>query len=134
MRVSFSLFAIVSVAVLLVACDQDPLGLGCRRIAGNYCLRQWEDGETYYIDALNGKDSGGGGVINGSVQAIAWSPKYIVALRQPTVLSDGYGYMSINVQNGQLQGPVPSISAFGDRSIANLTTVSPKTAWDKLGR
>jgi hypothetical protein len=124
--------AVLSMACLLLACDRDPFGLSCRNIAGDYCLQQWEDGETYYIETNDGKDHGGGGVIDGTVQAIAWSDDFILVQRQPTVLSDGFGYMVINVRNGKLIGPQPSKSAFGIKGLEKLNPVSPQAAWEIL--
>jgi hypothetical protein len=125
----------LSAAGLLPGCvDQDAFGLSCRPIAGNYCLRQWEDEETYYIDTLDGKDHGGGSVIDGTVKAISWNAQYIVVLRDPNFEPDGYGYMSINVQNGKLNGPVASVGALRIKGAPMPTVVSPKVAWHKLGR
>lgn len=135
MNKSIRMLMALGVAGLLPGCvDQDPFGLSCRRIAGNYCLRQWEDEKTYYIDTLDGRDHGGGGVIDGTVKAISWNVQYIVVLREPNFASDGHGYMSINVQNGRLDGPVASVGALRIKGASMPTVVSPKVAWDKLGR
>lgn len=133
MRKPIRILAALSLGGLLLACDQDPFGLSCRRIAGNYCLLQWEDDATYYIDTLNGKDHGGGGVIDGTVQAIAWNKHYIVVLRRPNFAPDGYGYMLIDVQNGTIKGPAATINALGIRGASMKTPVSPDIAWHRLG-
>ncbi len=127
------LLAALSMVTALTGCDQDPFGLSCRRLAGNYCLRQWEDGETYYIDTLDSKDNGGGGVIDGTVERIAWNDQYIVVLRRPNFGPDGYGYMSINVRNGRLEGPASRVGALKEGGVSTMATVTPKVAWDKLG-
>jgi len=120
--------AVLSLASLLLACDQDPFGLSCRRIAGNYCLRQWEDGETYYIETLSGRE-----VANGTVKAIDWNAQHILVLRQPHALSDGQGYILIDVRSGSEQGPVQAVSSFRNRDVSAMNAIDPKAAWDKLG-
>jgi hypothetical protein len=120
-------------ATLLFGCDQDPFGLSCRRIAGDYCLEQWEDGETYYIGTKNDESQdSGGGVVDGTVQAIAWNDDFILVQRQPIAWSDGFGYIVIDVRKGQVIGPRPNKAAFGNKSVTALDPVSPKVAWDML--
>jgi hypothetical protein len=81
-----------------------------RREAAQDCgrlqLEQWEDGNTYYLNKKGHKGSGsGGGLLDGTVQRIGWSQRYIVAKRYSTFRGDPDGWMVIDLQSGEITGP-----------------------------
>ncbi|MBT9097054.1 hypothetical protein KFZ76_04940 [Methylovulum psychrotolerans] len=132
-RVFGHIVQIISLALLLTACDQDPFHQSYREIAGIYSLHRWEDGTTYYIENQNAQNQDqGGGIINGTVQKIGWNANYILVKRLSTYQGDPSGWMLIDVNATSLKGP------FTDQEIAKITELNgmqvldPGDAWKKL--
>ena len=64
------LFVIFLLAFMIVGCVFD--GGSKKKIVGNYYLWQWEGGRSYYLVDKHTSPNGGG-LIDGTVQIIAWS-------------------------------------------------------------
>lgn len=125
------IFIIFVPALLVVACDQDPLGRSRKKVAGIYFLQRWEDGKTYYLDARGDKKSGGG-VLDGIVIQIGWNEHYIVAKRQSLFRGDPDGWMIIDVQHQSIEGPFSDEVIRTRAETKGLDLLYPDEAWKKL--
>jgi len=111
------------------ACDQDPFGFSCRDIVEDYCLQQWEDGSTYYLDDDRALSKDGGGAFDGTVSQIGWNDRFIVAQRSAT--SGGYlGWMVVDLRIRAVSGPYQWSQL--SREQRTLQIMSPSAAWAKL--
>jgi len=110
--------------IALASCNVD-LGLSCKKVAGSYCLEQWEDGETYYLRDKRGNPNAGGGAIDGVVRRIAWTSDLILVDRHALFRGDPDGWMVIDVRRRAMRGPVSEAEA---RSLFEQIRLRPKTA------
>jgi hypothetical protein len=100
----YSLLGLVCV-FLLMSCDQDPLRLSYRKVAGTYDLHRWEDGKIYYLEEKGAENKNGGGVLDGVVEQIGWNNDYIIAKRRSTFGGDPNGWMVLDVNKKTIKGP-----------------------------
>jgi len=123
----------VSLAGVLAGCNVD-LGFGCRRVAGTYCLEQWEDNSTYYLNDRAAETNDGGGAIDGTVQRIAWTRDLILVERRANSRGDPDGWMLIDVVRRKMRGPVVEAEAQATLTREGMRPVSAADAWRRLGR
>ena len=114
----------------VLACDQDPLHLAERRIAGEIRLMQWEDGETYYLVTPKTRGSGGG-LIEGTVRRIGWDSTRILVERHPLV-GDSLDWMVIDPSTAKIDGPYSSAQLKGLAAVQSIALVTPDSAWRSL--
>ncbi len=124
---------LVSLAAVLAGCNVD-LGFGCRRIAGTYCLEQWEDNSTYYFNDRAAESHDGGGAIDGTVQRIAWTRDLILVERRANFRGDLDGWMLVDVPARKVRGPIAEADAQAILTRAGMRPVSAADAWRRLGR
>lgn len=124
------IFITLILALLVVACDQDPLGRSRKKVAGIYSLQRWEDGKTYYLDAKGDRKSGG--VLDGIVIQIGWNEHYIVAKRQSLFRGDPDGWMIINVHHLSIEGPFSDAIIRTRAETKGMDFLYPDEAWKKL--
>ena len=125
--------ACAALLVLGACMGQDPFGLSHRRVAGDYELQRHESGSFYLRRADD--DSSGGGVLEGTVERIAWTPDYIVAQRRALFGGRVDGWMVIEVSSHRVTGPLAdSIIAARSALPRAADAVPAATAWDALGR
>ena len=125
----------VRALVLTLACaglagcmDQ---GIGCKKVAGSFCLEQWEDGQTYYL--LDGRgDNRPGGAIGGVVRTIAWGPDLILVDRKPLFGGAPEGWMVIDVRSHRARGPIPDAEATATVEQHALRSTTAAEAWQWL--
>jgi hypothetical protein len=122
---------LAALAGALASCNVD-YGFGCRRLAGPYCLEQWEDGGTYYLLDRSSGTTGGGGVIDGTVQRIAWTRELILAERKANFGGDPNGWMVINASGKTVRGPIPESEAQAILIRERLRPMSAADAWQRL--
>ena len=108
--------------------DQDPLNLSQRKVSGRYLLERFEGG-NFYLEQKSG-EQGGGGCIEGTVEAIGWTNGFIFAKRYATNRGDPDGWMVIDVAKESMVGPL-SESEFREK-YPGVQTLSPEEAWKKL--
>jgi len=122
---------VLALSVVFSGCF--PFGVQQRKIAGDFSLEQWEDSTTYYL-RKRGADNSGGGVIEGTVDRIGWSERYIVVKRRSLFRGDPDGWMIIDLKSKVIVGPF-SDADFSVRSQSkNIETFAPGEAWKKLSR
>jgi hypothetical protein len=124
-----NLAAALAVMTMAGACDQDPFGFSCRDIAKDYCLQQWEDGSTYYLDDGRAPSKEGGGALDGTVSQIGWNDRFIVAQRSATA-GGGLGWMVVDLRTRWVSGPYQWSQL--SREQRTLQIMSPSAAWTKL--
>ena len=124
---------VVSLAGVLAGCNVD-FGFGCRRVAGTYCLQQWEDNSTYYLNDRAAETNEGGGAIDGTVQRIAWTRDLILVERRANFRGDRDGWMLIDVAGRKMRGPIAEAEAHATLTRAGMRAVSAADAWRGLGR
>lgn len=125
---------ILTCTLLLSACDQDPFRQSERKLAGDYYLKRWEDGKTYYIEAKNGveKPDQGGGAISGTVEKIGWNADYIVVKRHSTFQGDPNGWVVLRVRDANMAGPYMDEDLAKVPEASGLKFLSPEAAWESL--
>jgi hypothetical protein len=113
------------IGVILIGCvDQDPFHLSERRIVGEYRLKQWEDFATYYLVTPATRASPGG-VIEGTVAQVGWTPDKIVVRSKP--LMGDSTWVVINVSSGAME------RSAGIPSVAKGVALRPAAAaWAEL--
>ena len=117
--------------LFLAACDQDPLNLACHDVGKTgYALCQWEDAKTYYLESTNQPQKDGGGVLEGSVQKIAWNDRVIVASRYAVFRGDGDGWMVIDLDMHKISGPITDYAEA--TQFPNLKPQDVTEAWKGL--
>lgn len=124
-----NLAAALAVMTMAGACDLDPFGFSCRDIAEDYCLQQWEDGFTYYLDDDRAPSNDGGGALDGRVFQIGWNDRFIVAQRSATSGGD-LGWMVVDLRTRAVSGPYQWSQL--SREQRTLQIMSPRAAWAKL--
>ncbi len=126
------LFVIFLLAFMIVGCVFD--GGSKKKIVGNYYLWQWEGGRSYYLVDKHTSPNGGG-LIDGTVQVIAWSDNYIYILKKSLFSGEKEGWVIIDVKNQKITKTIPEqvmkerLSANGD---SNIQFYSAESAWEKL--
>ena len=120
------------IGFLGVGCDQDPFSMNSRHLVGDYALRRWEDGQTYYLEdrKLGFKD--GGGAVDGAVEKIGWNSKLIAVKRRATVERDGSGWMLVSVETKMVQGPFTDEQMQSMKEARDMTVMDASSVWAKL--
>ena len=124
-------YRILVPAVLLVTF------MGCgdtKSLPGNYRLERWEDGKTYYLLGPPNQtgDVGGGGLIGGLVDRMAWDGEIICAERYATFRGDPDGWMIVDIKSGKISGPVSKLEFDAVRIRRRLEVKEASVAWDEL--
>ena len=127
MRDLFSLLVLISLSSCM---DQDPFGLSTRDIVGPYELRQWEDGETYYLEGLSNVKVGGHGVLDGVVTKLGWNDSYILVYQNDD--GSGGGWRIVDIKKGKISEIVDQARIEQDSTLRGLTIYSASDAWNKL--
>ena len=91
------LFVIFLLAFMITGC-----GGSKKKIVGNYYLWQWEGGRSYYLVDKHTSPNGGG-LIDGTVQTIAWSDNYIYIQKKPLFSGEKKGWVIIDDKNKKKQ-------------------------------
>jgi len=113
--------------VALSGCEQQ------HKIAGDYRLEQFEDGETYYLHKRGHDDSSeGGSIIGGTVLRLGWNSRYIVAERHSIYRGDADGWMIIDVQSGAMLGPFNEADLHTNSEVQGIQIFEVSEAWKKL--
>jgi hypothetical protein len=115
--------------LLLVACF--PFGGPSRSLPGPYELERSEGGDVYWINGPGGKTTAGG-VLEGSVEQIGWSDKYIIAYRHSTFRGDPDGWMVIDVKSRRIVGPLGEAELKQNRELQPIHAVAVAEAWKRL--
>jgi hypothetical protein len=102
-------------AILAGCMDQGPLGSSLRRVAGNYYLEQSEAGLYYLRDGRD--DASESGVLEGSVERLVWTPRYILARRRSLTAGIADGWMLVDTELHTALGP------FSDRQMAERSAL-----------
>jgi hypothetical protein len=118
-------------AAYVAACDQDPFGLSERTVAGNYRLKKWEDGETFYLTGGH-KSRDASGQVEGSVVRIGWTQSHILVDRLATFRGDPDGVMVIDVERQMVTGPVTEETIAADPRLSSIKLMKPAEAWAQL--
>lgn len=132
MKTFFYLVIGAVVGLLVAACDQDPLGLSYRQIAGDFYLHRWEDGKTYYIEEKGRKNQNGGGVIGGIAVQLGWNNGYIFAKRLSTFGGDPDGWMVLDVSKKTLEGPLSDEALNNFPEAKGVKFFDAEKAWREL--
>jgi hypothetical protein len=128
-----ALLVVLALAPALTGCEL--FDLSCKRVAGAYCLDQWEDGQTYYLEIqrpLGQQDDNGGGVIDGTVLRLGWNKSYILADRKPLVAGDPSGWMLIDINTRRVSGPFDDATVMSLPEAKGMHFVSASEAWKEL--
>jgi hypothetical protein len=125
------IFITFVLALLVVACDQDPLGRSRKKVAGIYSLQRWEDSKTYYLAAKGDKKSGGG-ALDGIVMQIGWNEHCIVAKRHSMFRGDPDGWMIVNIHQQSIEGPFSDEVIRTRPETKGMDLLYPDEAWKKL--
>ncbi len=129
----YQIVAVLSVSPLVAGCDQDPFGQNYRRIAGDYYILQWEDGQTYYLeDDSTLRSEPGGGVVGGTILEIGWKDNYIVVKRRSNFCGDADAWMIVNVRESTISGPHHELPAVNE--VSDIKILEPKEAWSTLAK
>lgn len=123
--------ALALVVLMLTSCDQDPFSMSTRNVVGPYMLRQWEDGETYYLQE-KGKHENNGEAIDGTVTSIGWSDRYIIVKKYSDFRGDPDGWMTIDAQRKTIEGPYDDQTIAKSPEAKDMKFLPPKEAWQKL--
>ena len=124
---------LVAAFPFMLGCDQDPFGLSERTVKGDYRLKQWEDGVTYYLVGGPHIDNGGG-AIDGTVTCLGWDQQRILVERHANFRGDGDGFMIIDVQLQTIRGPLSAQELSTKADLLRIKLMPPKEAWEVLGR
>ncbi len=122
----------LALGLSLFSCDQDPFGLSTRHVAGDYYLRQWEDGTTYYLDEAGREKDVGGGLLGGTIEKIGWNSRYIIAKRDALFRGDPDGWMVVDVTRKTVQGPLPKEQVDRLAKQQGIHRYSAADAWRRL--
>ena len=88
-------------------------------------------GTSHLSDGRTGPRTG---AIEGTVDRIGWSERYIAVKRRSLFRGDPDGWMIIDLKSKVIVGPL-SDEDFGDRSQSkDIETFTPAEAWEKLSR
>jgi hypothetical protein len=110
-----------------------PFGGSERKIAGDYRLEQFEDGQTYYLHKRGHDDSAdGGSIIGGIVLRLGWSSRFIVAERHSIYRGDPDGWMIIDVQTGAISGPFAEADLRKHSEVSGIQIYEVSEAWKRL--
>ena len=127
------LFVIFLLAFMIMGCVFD--GGSKRKIVGNYYLWQWEGGRSYYLVDKHTSPNAGG-LIDGTVQTIAWSDNYIYIHKKPLFSGEEKGWVIIDVKNQKQTNTISEqimkerLTTNGD---SNIQFYSAESAWEKCG-
>lgn len=115
-------------AVAILGCDQDPFGLRDRTVLGNYELyhAEWD---AYYLEHKK-EDSGGYGVLEGTVGRIGWNDRHIVVWQNPN--SGTSGWIVIDSETETLTGPLTDAQLSEIPYVQGIVPISPDAAWREL--
>jgi len=116
----------------MLGCDQDPFGLSQRTVKGDYRLKQWEDGVTYYLVGGPHIDNGGG-AIDGTVIRLGWDEQRILVERHANFRGDGDGVMVIDVHLQTISGLLSAQEVATRADLSRIKLMPPKEAWELLG-
>jgi len=82
-----------------------------RRVTGDYCLEQWEEGRVRYVlvgcgpTATLKKGHYDNGIVDGSVERVGWDQRFIIAWRRAVARADGDGWMVVDTKSQTIEGP-----------------------------
>jgi hypothetical protein len=128
----FRLVLVLTALMLALSCDQDVFQLSSRKLAGDYFLHRWEDGNTYYLEDRTRDTRIGGGVIGGVVAQVGWSDAIILVKRRSTFAGDPDGWMIVDVRKKTVSGPYPPEQVGAIANAKGIHVVEAKDAWAKL--
>ena len=112
---------LTALAILMVS--------GCnpshRQLSGGYYLEQFDEGRTSYYVGAPGKEVNGGGVFDGTVQAIGWNKDWILARVRRIYRGDPDGWYLLNLKTGQVTGPLASSELMTNPALSNIRIIEP---------
>ena len=117
----------------LIGC-MDLFGLSDKDISGDYYLKKWEDGKTFFLhDTKKEYESFPDlGPIGGIVIEMGWDKKNIIALRKAHVGGNIDGWMVVKVKEKTVSGPYTREIIESTPNLKKLVIYSAKEAWEKL--
>jgi len=112
---------LVLATVAVTACDQDPLGLAQRPVAGRVSLEVFEL-DSYYLHLPESSEAPGG-QLKGQVRRLAWDSTTVLVERD----SD---YAVVDVRSGWVRGPLDVAAATQEPLFARLAPAA--YVWHQL--
>lgn len=79
-----------------------------------------------------GRNNSGGGFLEGTVERIGWSDRFIIARRQSLSGGDPDGWMIIDLKMKTITGPFSDEEIGNKPEVSNIQTFVPSEAWNKL--
>jgi hypothetical protein len=121
-------------AVALTGCtDPDALDPSFKPVTGSYYLERFEDG-LYYLRDGRGDDRAGG-ALDGTVERLAWTPRYILAQRRPSAAGDVDGWLLIDTERHTAVGPLSDEDVAARSALPRASeALTASDAWHQLGR
>ncbi len=117
-------FALLIVLVWVTGCSPNQ-----RKVDGSYRLERFNENGKFYLEKA-GVEEAGGGCIDGTVEEIGWTNRFIFARRIATYRGDPDGWMIIDVAKQSIVGPLTG--AEFRLKYPEVQTSSPDDAWKKL--
>ncbi len=115
------------VVIATAGCDQQ------RKVAGDYRLEQWEDGQTLLLaQEWPRRFIRGGSIIGGTVLRIGWTSRYMVVERHSIYRGDADGWMIIDVQTGTMSGPFSEADVRARPEAQGIQIYEVSEAWKRL--
>ena len=118
-------------ALALSGCDTDVFNSDCRAIGdSDFSLCRNQDGPlVFYLEPAHQPPSGGG-LLNGTVQAIGWDAKVVLASRKATFRGDEDGLMILDIASRKVEGPADKDDVLNRYPSIKLS--SANDAWKAL--
>ena len=105
-----------SVCLFMIGCSK-------KKIAGDYYIEQFTEGDPVYYVQKQGVDSGGG-VFDGIITQIGWKGDELVAQVVRLSSTDKNGWYKLNLRTGLVEGPILS------SEVAKFTVVEAGLFFD----
>jgi hypothetical protein len=131
LRRAVALSALLTVA--LTGCtDQDALDPSLRPVSGTYYLERFEDGQYYLRDGRG--DDRAGGALDGTVERLAWTPRYILAQRRSLAGGAVDGWLLIDTERHTAVGPLSDEDVAARSALPRASeALTAAEVWHQLG-
>jgi hypothetical protein len=121
-------FVLLSVSLVLLGCDMDPLGCSIGQLPHGYGLEQFET-EDYYL--VRGSLENGCGLLNGIVLAIGWNDHVIVAKRR-LCFGGSESWIVVDMNTQRILGPFDDDAASALPMARGIQIRPAADAWRDL--
>ena len=126
-RIKTKILILSLLLITIVGCmDQDPFGFSEKTIAGDFYIKQWEDGKTFLLGEKGKTDSG----YTDKIIKIGWNKNYILVWVERH--NKNIKWLIIDISSNKISGPFNDEEIKNKLELIGIEAIDAGQAWEQL--